>query len=49
MASSVEASSAVKSWELSLYELHRVPHEAITDQTVQFLLLMQSNQWNPHY
>lgn len=33
MASSVEASSAVKSWELSLYELHRVPHEAITDQT----------------
>ena len=22
-----------KSWDLSLYELHRTPHEAITDNT----------------
>jgi len=30
---SVDASGANKSWELSLYELHRTPQEAITDTT----------------
>lgn len=30
---SVDASGANKSWELSLYELHRTPQEAITDNT----------------
>ena len=33
MASSVDAANANKSWELSLYELHRTPQEAITDNT----------------
>lgn len=30
---SVDSSSASKSWELSLYELHRAPQEVITDNT----------------
>lgn len=30
---SVDASGANKTWELSLYELHRTPQEAITDNT----------------
>ena len=33
MSQSMQTSQPPKSWELSLYELHRTPQEAITDDT----------------